>query len=189
MLACKAFFYFDFMTHSSVELFRNKEIAKSLENIHPVIIIAENIRTPENIGMIMRLAANVGAVLTLFAYDNEISFKGSKIKRTSSGAFDKIDWKVINTDEILNYLPKDYKVVALETTQYSKNIFDFIFPKKTAFVVGNEVIGICNSTLEIADETLYIPIPGNISSLNVTHALSIGLFSWFNQMTSVSKGS
>lgn len=155
-----------------------------IKNTDPVIIIAHNLRTPENIGMIMRLAANIGARLTLFAFDEETEFRESKIKRTSSGAIEKTNWKIISSNEIIDHLPNDYKIVALETSDNSQNIYQFTFPKKTALLVGNEVTGLSADILKIANHEVFIPVPGNLYSLNVTHALAIGLFQWLRQISS-----
>lgn len=155
----------------------------TLAGISPPIIIADKLRTPENIGMILRLAGNVNAACALFLSDDNINFKESKIKRTSSGASEKVDWKIIKQNELSDYLPEDYTVIALETCDDSSNIFTFNFPDKTAIIVGNEVTGISDYVLQYAHKKVFIPVPGDISSLNVTHALSIALFQWYNQLS------
>ena len=172
------------MKTSSVKLFNSINASELIKNTDPVIIIAHNLRTPENMGMIMRLAANIGARLTLFAFDEKTEFRESKIKRASSGAMEKISWKIISSDEIADYLPKDYKIVALETSDNSQSIYQFAFPSKTAFLVGNEVTGLPTEILKIANYEIFIPVPGNLYSLNVTHALSVGLFQWLQQVSS-----
>ncbi len=171
------------MGSTSVKHFKSLQTSEILEKVNPVVIIAHNLRTPENIGMIMRLAANIGAKLTLFAFDHEVEFRESKIKRTSSGAIEKINWKKINTHEIGKYLPEGYEIVALETSENSKNLFSFEFPEKTAFLVGSEILGLNKELLSMSNHEVYIPVPGNIYSLNVTHALSVGLFCWFKNAT------
>ena len=171
------------MGNSSYNLFANQQTSKLLQGVTPPIIIADNLRTPENIGMILRLSANIDACLTLFIIDDEINFRESKIKRTSSGASEKVDWKIITSDVLLKYIPDDYSIVALETCDDSENIFDFSFPDKTAIMVGNEVVGIKPENLLHSDSRIFIPVPGRISSLNVTHALSIAVFQWFRQFS------
>jgi tRNA G18 (ribose-2'-O)-methylase SpoU len=170
------------MTNSSVELFENLRKSELLQEVDPPIIIADNLRTPDNMGMILRLAANINAPLTLFLLDEDIDFKLSKIKRTSSGASEKVKWKIIKSSEMVQYLPEGYSIVALETCDDSENLFSFIFPKKIAIIVGNEVVGIRKKILEKSNYKVFIPIPGKLSSLNVTHALSIALFSWVKQI-------
>ena len=169
------------MANSSVKLFAQLDTAKIIEDEYRPIIIADKLRTPENMGLILRLAANIGAINTLFIIDENQEFKNSKIVRTASGAASKINWKLINYKELSSYIPSDYKIVALETSYNSVNIFSFNFPEKTAFLVGNEVMGISDEVISQAHHQVYIPVPGPISSLNVTHALSIGLFEWLRQ--------
>ena len=170
------------MANSSVELFNKLGTSGILQNKHLPIIIADNIRTPENMGLILRLAGNISASKTLFLRDETSNFKNYKIKRTSSGAADKVNWEIIKPTELTNHLPNGYKIVGLETSRNSSNIYSFKFPEKTAFLVGNEVTGISEEILSIAHYKVHIPVPGSIASLNVTHALSIGLFEWLRQV-------
>lgn len=171
------------MEKSSYELFSNSEFQANFQNIAKPIIIADNLRTPENMGAVLRLAGNIGAKKTVFISDVADSFKSYKIKKTASGAVDKVDWEIISFDKIEQEIPKGYQLVALETTPNAVNITDFTFPEKVIFVIGNEVNGIRNELLQRTDHKVFIPVPGNISSLNVTHALSIALFEWMRQMT------
>jgi len=145
------------------------------------IVLADQIRSPENMGAILRLAGNIGAELCLFIVDENHSYNKIKVDRTSSGASEKVSWEVITLDLISDYIPDDYTIIAIETSDKAVSIYDFGFPEKTVFLVGNEVYGIRESVLEIAHNSVFIPIPGMISSLNVTHALSIGMFEWLRQ--------
>jgi tRNA G18 (ribose-2'-O)-methylase SpoU len=146
------------------------------------IIIADQIRTPENMGSILRLAGNIGVKKTLFISDIAYTFKNYKINKTASGAAEKVDWEIIKPEDLVNHLPNDYTVVAMETIENAEDIFNFQFPEKTAFIIGNEVNGISQELLNISHHRVFIPVPGPISSLNVSHALSIGLFEWLRQM-------
>jgi tRNA G18 (ribose-2'-O)-methylase SpoU len=156
---------------------------KLYEKLSRPIIISDGISNPENIGSILRVAGNIGALNSLFISDNNKIFSSNKIKQTASGAKDKVSWKTVNTSELKSNIPIDYTIVALETTADSQNIYQFKFPEKTAFLVGNEVYGICDEVLKFATHKVYIPIPGFISSLNVTHALAIAVFEWWRQQT------
>jgi len=113
--------------------------------------------------------------------DTEEIPRSWKIKKTASGADEKISWKIIVGEELDKYLPPDYSLVAIETAESADNIYKSALPEKVAFIVGHEVFGISNSILKRADKIVYIPIPGVISSLNVTHALGIAAFEWLRQ--------
>lgn len=134
-------------------------------------------------GSVLRLAANIGALKTLFISEFAHKFKSYKIKKTASGAFDKTDWKIISPEELQKELPEDYQLIALETSPSAQNIYSFSFPGKIALCIGNEKNGIRHELLEQTKHQLYIPLPGPVTSLNTTHALSIALFEWYRQIS------
>jgi 23S rRNA (guanosine2251-2'-O)-methyltransferase len=130
----------------------------------------------------LKIAGNINALNTLFISEEGHKFKKHKIIKTSSGAVTKVNWKIIKPNELIDLIPDDYEIVAIETSQDANNIFSVKFPKKIAFIIGNEVHGISQEVLSLAKKKVYIPIPGPVSSLNVSHALSIALFEWLNQI-------
>jgi len=170
---------------SSVELFRTLETNRFYENAYRPIVVADNLRTPENMGAVLRLAGNIGAALTLFVTNTPINFKTYKIKRTASGAYEKSTWKIIEPKELSENIPPDYEIVALETETNAQNIYTTKLPEKIAFMVGNELFGIDPELMALAHHKVFIPLPGYIYSLNVTHALSVGLFEWYRQISMV----
>ena len=170
------------MKNSSVNLFDSLATSEILKGVYPPIIIADRLRTPENMGLILRLAGNVNALSTLFISEEGHKFKKYKILKTSSGAVTKVNWKIIKPNELIDIIPDDYEIVALETSEDANNIFSVTLPNKIAFIIGNEVSGISEEVLSLAKQKVYIPIPGPISSLNVSHALSVALFEWLKQI-------
>jgi tRNA G18 (ribose-2'-O)-methylase SpoU len=133
-------------------------------------------------GAIIRLGANIGALLVIFVSEKAKDFKTYKIHKTASGAAEKTKWMIVESfGSALKLLPKDYQLAAIETSSKSKNIFTVNLPERIAFVLGNETKGIRPGILKQIKNQYYIPIPGPISSLNVTHALSIALFEWLRQ--------
>jgi tRNA G18 (ribose-2'-O)-methylase SpoU len=167
--------------HSSVELFRKLETNQYYKNAFRPIIVADNLRTPENMGAVLRLAGNIGAQMTLFVAEDPPTFKSYKIKRTASGASEKTHWKMIKPSELSDYLPEDYQIIALETAPDAQNIYTTRLPEKMVMMVGNELTGISPQLMTLAHKSVFIPLPGEIYSLNVTHALAIGLFEWYRQ--------
>jgi len=167
---------------NSYKLFKELKTSEIYSDISRPIIVADDIRTPENMGAIIRLGANIGASLVIFISENATEFKTYKIQKTASGAAEKIQWKIVpDFDTAKKLFPKDHELTAIETSSKSKNIFDDKLPERITFVVGNEIKGIRPEILEQINKQYYIPIPGPISSLNVTHALSVALFEWLRQ--------
>jgi len=172
------------METSSYSLFSGRQNQDYSNKLNRPIIISDRIRTPENMGMILRLAANINALKVLFIVDGDLKFRNYKINRAASGAAEKVNWQMIHSADLEKEIPDDYRLIALETLPDVENIFDFTLPSKPAFIIGNEVNGISKDLLNCSDGKIFIPIPGSVTSLNVSHALAIGLFEWLRQMTS-----
>jgi len=166
---------------NSYQLFKNLKQDEIYLNKSRPIVVADNLRTPENMGSVLRLAANVGAGKVFFVKHDDEQPRSWKIKKTASGADEKIDWSFVDINSLSELIPEGYKLVAIETAESATNIYETPLPEKCVFIVGHEVFGIGNELLAMADNIVYIPVPGVISSLNVTHALGISLFEWLRQ--------
>ena len=139
-----------------------------------LIIIADNLKTPENMGAVIRLAGNFGAKQVLFVNKEEVNVK--KINRFSASVSKLVEAHYVsNFNDISEYIDNSYKLIALDTVSNSKNINNFKFPKKIALVIGNEKYGISKEILSIISESVYIPMIGKVKSMNVTHALAVAL--------------
>ncbi len=148
--------------------------------INDIIIIAENISTPENIGSLIRLTDNIGAK-KLFLI-NKIIPNQTKIKRSSSSAYNNVDFKFTDYNELKSDIFKNYTFVGIDTINNSKSIYEYSFNKKTAFIVGNEKSGISSEMIKFCQNFIHIPMPGNTKSMNVSHALAVSLFEYYRQM-------
>ena len=169
--------------NNSYKLFTEKRKNGGEPHLARPVIVADRILSPMNVGAILRLAANINAAKVWFVYDEDPGFRSYKIKRTSSGASEKVDWEMISTEKLPKILPTDYEVIAIETTEDAQDIFTAAFPNKVVFIVGNERFGISEAVLKLAKHKFFLPVPGPISSLNVSHALAIGLYEWYRQQT------
>jgi tRNA G18 (ribose-2'-O)-methylase SpoU len=177
------------MEKNSFEFFRALRSNPRYQNISKPIIVADSLRTPENMGSVLRLAGNIGAGKTIFISEIAQTFKNYKINRTASGAGEKVEWTIIKEiSQLQDLIPDDYQIIAIETAEHAQNIFEFKFPEKVVLLLGNEVSGISEELMALAEKSVYIPIPGPVSSLNVTHALSIAAFEWLRQRVQLSSG-
>jgi TrmH family RNA methyltransferase len=158
-------------------LFKNKKLPK---NFHPPIIIGYNIKTPENIGNMIRLGDNLGCK-EIFIVSEDENVRNSKIRKTASSSYDSVKWSFCSIKELKIMIPSDYEWIALETASDSVNIFKTELPEKIALIVGNEISGIENKLLDYCSKIVHIPLYGNNKSLNVSHSLAIALFEWQRQ--------
>ncbi len=167
--------------NNSYKLFRKKGHNGDKPPFAQPVIVADRILSPMNVGAILRLAGNIHAAKVWFVYDEDPGFRSYKIKRTSSGASEKVDWELITPERLPEVLPAGYEIIALETTEDAVSLFSEKLPEKVVFMVGNERFGLQSELIKLCHRKMFIPIPGPISSLNVSHALSIGLFEWLRQ--------
>ncbi|MDY6802000.1 MAG: TrmH family RNA methyltransferase [Bacteroidota bacterium] len=165
-------------TLESSKLFHNTGYPKP---IFPPIIVGYQIKTPENMGNIIRLADNTGCQQILFVTSME-NIRMSKVKKTASSSYESVNFQFCKPETFETIIPPGYQWVAVETSSDSKNIFQTRLPKKIVLFVGNEVSGISHSVLDKCSKIVHIPMLGNNSSLNVSHALAVALFEWQRQL-------
>ncbi|MCD6113236.1 MAG: TrmH family RNA methyltransferase [Bacteroidales bacterium] len=144
------------------------------------IIIADNLRTPENIGSVIRLADNIDVEKLIFVNCDD-NFRQSKIKRIAKTSIKNVNYFFLKDDNFKPLIPDNYNIIAIETTQGAENVFNKKLPEKSAFIVGNERQGISNEILNFANNSVFVPVIGKTKSMNVTHCLAVVLFEWLRQ--------
>jgi len=169
------------MNTNSVAFFSNQKIKPVPEN-NDLILAVWEIGNPENIGMVIRLAHNVGAKKMLFV-NEKINFRESKIKKIAGFSFNQMDWEFISQEDFFKFLESDFELVVLETCEGSENIFDTNLPDKTIILAGSESRGLPANIIEKSDIQIHIPMPGSCKSMNISHALSVAAFEWYRQKT------
>ena len=169
------------MNTNSVTFFDNHKIKLIPEN-NALILAVWEIGNPENIGMIIRLAHNVGAKKVFFIIEKP-NFRESKIRKSAGFSFEQMDWKFISQEYFFKLLETEYQLIVLETCEGSEDIFDSNFSEKTIILAGSESHGLPANIIERSDKQVHIPMPGGCKSMNISHALSVAAFEWYRQKT------
>jgi 23S rRNA (guanosine2251-2'-O)-methyltransferase len=143
------------------------------------ILIVDSIYDPHNFGAILRSAECFGVDAVIFS-KNRGSEVTAVVSKSSVGASELLPLiRVSNLAESIRKLKKeDFWVVVSELSKEAKSLSSFDFPKKSVLVLGSEEKGVQKLLLELADERLYIPMSGKVSSLNVAQAASVFLYAW-----------
>ena len=156
---------------------------KNNQQQFPITIVCDAIRTPENIGMCFRISESFG-VQKIYFEESSPSTENRIVKKTARNTISQIKHAVYNDfNEIIHQLKAEGNtIIGLEITDKSINIQDFNFKnyKKIVLLLGNERNGIEN--INLADETIAIPMYGRNSSMNVIHSLAITLYEITNQL-------
>jgi len=145
-----------------------------------IIVIADNIRSIYNIGSIFRTCDAIGAeMLYLVGACSTPINQPTRLAKTALGAHNSVLWQYSPTiSPVINKLKKEkYEVIALEI---DKNSLDFRkwHPKsKVAIILGNEIEGIKQKTLNKCDKIVHLPMNKVKESLNVS--VSFGAIGYY----------
>ena len=169
------------MNTNSVQFFNAKEDEKFPES-SAIIIAAWHLSNAENIGKIIRLAHNLGAIEVLFVRESE-NHRESKIKKTAGFSYEQMNWRFVSENDFIELLGADYDLTIVETCDGATNIFREKLPQKTILLAGSESHGLPESIIKMANRSVYIPMPGGCKSLNISNALSVAAFEWYRQQT------
>ncbi len=141
---------------------------------YPWIGILDNLRSPMNVGTIFRSADGFGTG-ELYLTGITPTPPHPKLARTALGAEEFVPFQYFATTEeaIQAARDKNYKIIALEVAEPSKNLSELDSFKNCAFIFGNEEFGITGSILELCDEIVRLPLVGKKNSINVGNVFSI----------------
>ena len=129
----------------------------------------------ENLGLLMR-SADIFSVSQIIYYQGNLSLDERRMNKLSRNS--NVPISFVSDESILFELKSEgYSIIALEVTDNSIPLRDFVFSDKICLVIGHENDGICESILHKADAACHIEMTGGrISSLNVTVAASIAIY-------------
>ncbi|KGL63531.1 TrmH family RNA methyltransferase [Polaribacter sp. Hel1_85] len=152
----------------------------SLKNIQfkskkPLILVAEGVEKPGNIGALLRTAdaANIDAV---FIANPKSDLYNSNIIRSSVGCVFTNQIATGTSEEIISFLQEKNIDIYAATLQNSNEYHKENYIKSTAIVVGTEATGLTEIWREAATQNINIPMQGQIDSMNVSVSAAIILF-------------
>jgi TrmH family RNA methyltransferase len=152
----------------------------SLENIEfkskePLILVAEGVEKPGNIGALLRTAdaANIDAV---FIANPKSDLYNSNIIRSSVGCVFTNQIATGTSEEIITFLQEKNIKIYAATLQNSNEYHQENYTEGSAIVVGTEATGLTGIWREAATQNVNIPMQGQIDSMNVSVSAAIILF-------------
>ncbi|MDR1582184.1 MAG: 23S rRNA (guanosine(2251)-2'-O)-methyltransferase RlmB [Prevotellaceae bacterium] len=162
------------------------DLEKVLENIQssgklPFLLLLDKITDVRNFGAIARTAECAGIDAIIVPAKSAAPLNVDAMK-TSAGALNYIP--VCKTPNLRTaiYLIKNYDIkIVAATEKAGKNYFDADLSGAVAIILGSEESGISANNLELADETVKIPLQGDIDSLNVSAAAAVISFECIRQ--------
>ncbi len=145
----------------------------------PFCLILDNVRSLNNVGSVFRTADAFRAE-RLYLCGITGTPPHRDITKTALGATESVAWQHV-TDAVAltkQLQAEGWLVVAIEQAEGSTLLHSF-WPEpnqRYAFVLGNEVSGVSDELVQLADRVLEIPQFGTKHSLNI--AVTTGIVCW-----------
>lgn len=137
-----------------------------------LVLVAENLEKPGNLGAILRTADAVGAAAVVTVPDPIDVFNPNSI-RASTGAVFTVASPGAGVADLRVWL-SEHGVKLIAADPAARTVYwDADMTGSVALMVGAEDTGLTAEALEAADETVSIPMAGVTDSLNASVAMAI----------------
>ena len=157
-----------------------KDLDQILESTeHPLLLALDHITDPHNLGACIRTAAAMGIEAVIVPRDRSATLTPTARKVAAGGA-EKVKFiQVTNLARTLGHIKENYNVRVVGTMLDEKALpiqqFDFT-GTPICVVMGAEDTGLRPITQSQCDQTVFIPMSGNLQSLNVSVATGMALY-------------
>ena len=145
----------------------------------PLVVVLDNVRSMHNVGSVFR-TADAFRLEAVVLCGITACPPHAEIHKTALGAEESVDWTYYSdsNEAVKELLSKGYEVYALEQVEGSIPLQNFkaVPERRYAIVLGNEVKGVGQSTVNLCDGAIEIPQYGTKHSLNVS--VSGGMAIW-----------
>ena len=145
----------------------------------PLIVVLDNVRSLHNVGSVFR-TADAFRLEAIYLCGITACPPSAEIHKTALGAEDSVDWHyAADTCDVVRRLKEEGVIVfAVEQVEGSVLLPDLELnpSQRYAVVMGNEVKGVQQAVVDLADYALEIPQYGTKHSLNVS--VTAGIVMW-----------
>lgn len=161
-------------------VFNEKDLEALLKQSPNCLLLGlDQVTDPHNLGACIRTAAAMGVEAVIVPRDRSASLTPTARKVAAGGA-EKVKFiQVTNLARTLAQIKDEFKVRVVGTMLDEKALplqeFDFT-GTAVCVVMGAEDTGLRPITQSQCDQTVYIPMAGNLQSLNVSVATGMALY-------------
>jgi TrmH family RNA methyltransferase len=157
---------------------------RSLQDIqlgkNPLVIVAESVEKPGNLGAILR-TADAAAVDAALVCDPRVDLYSPNVVRASRGTVFSVPTLDVSNAEALDFLHKNGLRILAATPSAEALYTAEDLRGPLAIAVGTEDEGLTNFWLTHADVRVQIPMLGKVNSLNVSIAAALIVYEALRQ--------
>lgn len=139
------------------------------------VLLIDSIQDPGNLGTIIRTADAAGVDMVMLG-DGTVDLYNDKVIRATQGSLFHLPILQVNLLEKISELQRVGFTVFASALTDAVSFQAMKTSEKNALIVGNEGAGVRNELIESADQTVKIPIFGQVESLNVSVAAGILMY-------------
>ncbi|HNT29722.1 MAG TPA: RNA methyltransferase [bacterium] len=151
----------------------------------PLVLVAESIEKPGNLGTLFRIADAAGAHAVISS-DPCTDLGNPNLIRASQGTVFSLQKAESTNDDTLAWL-HSHNLQIIATSAHAEKIYtEPDYSKPTALVFGTESTGLTDFWKQNADHLVKIPMAGQASSLNIASAASVLVFEAVKKAKSIS---
>ena len=144
----------------------------ALPETNDLVLIAERIEKPGNLGTMLRTADAAGAAVVVC--DPLVDVFNPSVVRASLGCLFTVPIATASIDEAIAWAAGYTTVVA--TPEANQTLFELNLTGPTAVVIGSEHDGVSPAWKEAADALCSIPMAGHADSLNAATSAAVMLY-------------
>jgi TrmH family RNA methyltransferase len=152
-----------------------QRLAQSLQE-NSLLVVLHQINNPVNVGAILRTAEAAGATGIITTQNTSDPFSPKSLRGAMGSAFRLPIWRDASFAEAVDWLKGKSINVVGAAAHASVRHTDWDWNRKAALLLGPESSGLTTDELKAADQTVSIPMHGEVESLNVSVAAGILLY-------------
>jgi tRNA(Leu) C34 or U34 (ribose-2'-O)-methylase TrmL len=163
----------------------NPEEFRSAEKT-PLLLVLDSVRSMNNVGSVFR-SADAFRLEGILLCGITPCPPHREIQKTALGATETVEWSHHENavSAITQLKAAGYAIICAEQVANSKLLSEAVFSEKEkyAIVLGNEVEGVDQALIDLADYCIEIPQSGTKHSLNISVAAGIIAWEVYRQVT------
>lgn len=145
----------------------------------PVVVILDQVRSGLNVGSVFR-TCDAFPVMEIALCGYTATPPHRDVLKTALGATSSVAWRYfeLTEDAVRYYKQQGYKIFAVEQAEQAISLHKIpsVAKVSVALVFGNEVSGVSDAVLQMADSCVEVPQWGSKHSLNISVCAGVVLW-------------
>lgn len=157
------------------------DLAAILRRSPQLLLLVVGVQDPGNVGALIRSAEAAHASGLIVSGASADPFGWKAIRGSMGSVFRLPTVSVKEPAEVIRLARKRHLRIFAAAPHQGQSVFDVSFLNPSLIVLGGEGPGLRQDLVEMADETVTIPMSGDVESLNVGVAGALLLYEAFRQ--------